>query len=99
MNKFNAIFAAASVTSGLSLNPLPQGNASTATLQSVLGVFFGILGAIAVLMIVLAGFRYILSAGDPSAAGKAKNGIVYACVGLVIAIAAEVIVQFVGSKL
>jgi hypothetical protein len=91
--------AAQNVTSGLSLSGIPHANATQGTLQSILGVFFGILGAIAVLMIVIAGFRYIVSAGDAGAAAKARNGVLYACVGLVIAIAAEVIVQFVGQKL
>ncbi len=77
--------------------PEPQANQSEIT--NILGIVFGIIGALAVLMIVVAGFRYIVAAGDPQATAKAKNGIIYACVGLVVSIAAEVIVQFVVGRI
>jgi hypothetical protein len=73
--------------------------ANEATITKLVGIVFGILGAVAVLMIVVAGFRYIVSAGDPQSTAKAKNGIIYACIGLVISIAAEVIVQFVAGRI
>jgi hypothetical protein len=56
-------------------------------------------GAIAVLMIVTGGLRYVLSQGDPGATQNAKNTILYAVVGLVIAIAAELILRLVLTRL
>lgn len=56
---------------------------------------FGTIGAIALLIIVIAGLRFILSNGDPQNVSKARNTIIYAAVGLAIAVSAEVIVTFV----
>jgi hypothetical protein len=79
---------------------VPTGpKADQGTITNLVGIVFGILGAVAVLMIVVAGFRYIVSAGDAQATAKAKNGIIYACVGLGVSIAAEVIVQFVVGRI
>ena len=53
-----------------------------------------IIGAVAVLMIILGGLRYILSAGDPSSVKGAKDTVLYAVVGVVVAILAFAIVNF-----
>ena len=68
-------------------------------LHKILTIVFGVIGAIALLMITISGLRYVLSAGDPQRISKAKNGIIYALVGLVIALTAEAIVAFVGTRL
>ena len=78
---------------------LPQTPANSNTLQHVLEIVFVIIGALAVLMITISGFRYIVSAGDPQRVAKAKDGIIYALVGLIIAIFAESIVVFVVKRL
>jgi hypothetical protein len=78
---------------------LPQVNANQSTLQSVLGIAFGIIGAIALLTITISGLRYITSAGDPQKASDAKSGIIYSLIGLVVAISAEAIVVFVIGRL
>lgn len=78
---------------------LPTASAGTSAIQTVLEIVFGIIGALALLMIVVSGLRYITSAGNPEKASKAKNGIIYALVGLAIAIAAESIVSFVVRRL
>ncbi len=64
-------------------------------LQGALQIAFGILGAIAVLIIVIAAMQYVISAGDPQKVAKAKDSIIYALVGLVVAILAFAIVTFV----
>jgi hypothetical protein len=46
-------------------------------------------------MIVVSGIRYMTSAGDAAKITGAKNGIFYAVIGLVIAILAYAIVNFV----
>jgi hypothetical protein len=61
----------------------------------MLQIFFAILGALAVLFVVIGGLRYTASGGDPKSMQEAKNTILYAVVGLVVAILAEVIVTFV----
>lgn len=86
------------VATPLDTTPLPSSDV-TQTLPTILGIVFGIVGAIAVLYVTLSGFRYVTSAGDPQKIAKAKNGILYALIGVVVAILAEAIVVYVGSNL
>jgi len=76
-------------------NGLPTTSANTNELQQVLQIVFGIIGALAFLMIVVSGLRYVLSAGNPDRTSRAKNGIIYALVGMVIALLAEALVTYV----
>lgn len=84
-----------------SVNPggLPQAQASSGNITNILNYALAILGGFAVIMIVVSGLRYILSAGDPQKMSKAKSGIIFSLVGLVVAIVAEAIVAFVGNQL
>ena len=56
-------------------------------------------GAVAVIMIVVGGLRYVMSAGDTSAVNGAKNTILYAVVGLVVTVMSYAIVNFVLSRI
>lgn len=78
---------------------LPKVDADENTLQDILQIFFGVIGALAVLMIVVSGLRYVLAGGDTQRAAQAKSGILYALVGLAIAVSAQAIVYFVASRL
>lgn len=77
---------------------LPQAPANSASLQTILGVVFGIIGALSLLVITLSGLRYIMSAGDPQKTAQAKNGIIYALIGLAVSLSAEAIVIYVIGK-
>jgi hypothetical protein len=77
--------------------PLPKVSASGAKLQAILSIVFATTGAIALLIITVAGFRYVISRGDPNAIAGAKNAIIYAVVGLIISITAFSIVTFVAN--
>jgi len=59
-------------------------------------IFF--VGAISVLVLIYAGFTYITSLGDPGKMTLAKKMILYAIIGIVISIAAGVVVSFVVDK-
>lgn len=74
---------------------LPHVAANQGVLNTILNVVIGIVAAISVLFVVIGGLRFILSEGDPQAASKARGTIIYAAVGLLIAIAAEAIVALV----
>jgi hypothetical protein len=74
---------------------VPHTDVSPHTVSNVLELVFGVAGIVAVLIIVIAGMRYSISQGDPQATAKAKNTIIYAVIGLVIAISAFAIVGFV----
>lgn len=78
---------------------LPKLRGDTGTVETIISVVLGFIGAIALLVITVSGFRYVTSAGDPERASKAKNGIIYALVGLVVAIIAQAIVAFVVSEI
>lgn len=79
----------------LTTNPLPQVNADSSTTQDILTAVFGLLGGLAVLFIVIGGFRYITAAGEPTKTASARNQILYSVVGLVVAGMAEVLVNYV----
>lgn len=64
-------------------------------IQTIVNVMLYVLGAIAVIMIVIGGIRYTTSNGESSSITSAKNTILYAVVGLIIAIMAYAIVNFV----
>jgi hypothetical protein len=66
-----------------------------ARIKIVVNILLYLLGAIAVVMIVIGGIRYTTSNGDSSAMTSAKNTILYAVVGLVVALLAYAIVNFV----
>ena len=50
-------------------------------------------------MIVIGGFRYVISSGNDQAVSGAKNTIIFALVGLVIVALAQFIVHFVIGNL
>lgn len=64
-------------------------------IRRVVNILLFIIGAVAVIMIVVGGLRYVLSGGDQSATTSAKNTILYAVIGLIVAFAAYAIVNFV----
>jgi hypothetical protein len=82
----------------VSTSGLPTSSATAGTVKAVLDVVLTITGSIALLMITIGGFRYIISRGDPSATAQAKDTILYALVGLVVSILAYAIVGFVVNS-
>lgn len=63
--------------------------------STITNVLLFIIGAIAVIMIVIGGMRYVLSGGDSNQITAAKNTILYAIIGIVVAILAFAAVNFV----
>ncbi len=62
---------------------------------TVSNVMLFIVGAISVIMVVVGGLRYVISGGNSGNITGAKNTILYAVVGLVIAMLAYAVVNFV----
>ena len=83
------------VFAALDLNQVPDIEADSAHLQTIINTVLGITGAIAVLVIVLAGFRLIFSQGDPGQVASTRNAIVYSLIGLVVIMFVFAIVNFV----
>lgn len=67
-------------------------------IQDIVNLLSIIVGIVAVIMIIYGGFRYVTSGGDSGNITTAKNVILYAIIGLVIAALAQVIVKFVLAK-
>ncbi len=79
-----------------------RGNDQTADLfgsagifQTITNVLLYILGAISVIMIIIGGLRYVISGGNSTNVTAAKNTILYAIVGVIIALLAYAIINFV----
>ncbi|USN96554.1 MAG: hypothetical protein H6797_05855 [Candidatus Nomurabacteria bacterium] len=64
-------------------------------IKTVVNVLLFLLGAVAVIMIIIGGIRYATSNGDAQAVKSAKDVVLYAVIGLVVAILAYAIVNFV----
>jgi hypothetical protein len=83
-----------------------RGNGQPAQLVGDGGVFnritsilLFIVGAVAVIMLIFGGIRYIVSGGDQANVTAAKNTILYAIVGIIVALLAYAAVKFVTSSL
>jgi hypothetical protein len=63
--------------------------------KTITNVMLFIIGAVAVIMLVIGGIRYTVSNGDQGAVKSAKDTILYAIIGIVVAILAYAIVNFV----
>ncbi|MDO8336594.1 MAG: hypothetical protein Q7T74_07540 [Candidatus Saccharibacteria bacterium] len=72
-----------------------SGSTVSVFVQNIINLLLFIAGIIAVVVIVIGGLRYVLSNGDAGAASKARNAILYAVIGLVVAIMAYAIVNFI----
>jgi len=58
-----------------------------------------LIGAISVIMLIYGGIRYTISGGDEKAVTAAKNTILYAVVGIVVALLAFALVNFVIANI
>lgn len=67
-------------------------------LTTVINVIVAVVGFLAVVMIVLGGISFVTSQGDTAKVAKARNTILYGVVGLVVALLAFAIVNFVLSN-
>lgn len=83
-------------TSGSTGTECPDASADVSNIvKTVIDVLSWIVGIISVIMVIVGGLKYILSSGDSNNVNSAKNTILYAIIGLVIVLLAQVIVRFV----
>ncbi|MDB5168022.1 MAG: conserved rane protein of unknown function [Candidatus Saccharibacteria bacterium] len=68
---------------------------ATGIFSTITNVLLFVIGAISVIMIIIGGLRYVISGGDSSNVTAAKNTILYAVVGLIVALFAYAIINFV----
>lgn len=62
---------------------------------TVVNVLLFVIGAVSVIMLIIGGIRYTVSGGDSNAVTGAKNTILYAIVGLLVAFFAFAIVNWI----
>jgi len=65
------------------------------TLGTFINIFSVIIGIITVIMVMVSGFKFITSNGDPNGVSSAKTTLVYALVGVAVVALAQVLVHFV----
>jgi hypothetical protein len=66
--------------------------------EDVINIFSIVVGIIAVIMIIIGGLKYITSGGDTGNVTGAKNTILYAVVGLIVVVLAQIVVRFVLAR-
>ena len=65
------------------------------SITGIINAVIGVLGIVAVIIIIVGGIGYMTSSGDAGKVKKAKDTILYACIGLVVCVIAFAIVNWV----
>ena len=81
----------------LNTDPLPKTGPDI--WQTGLNLAFGIIGAAAVLIIVLAGMRLVFARDNAESITKSRNTVIYAAIGLIIVASAAAITNLIISRL
>lgn len=68
------------------------------TIKTITNVLLFIIGAVAVIVIIAGGVMYTVSGGDAGRAKSAKDTIFYAVIGLIVALVAYAVVNFVINQ-
>ncbi len=78
-----------------------SGNTTTSDslVKLVMNTMFYIVGIVSIIMIIYGGMKYTTSSGDPKKVASAKATILYAVIGLIVALFAVAIVQFVSTRI
>jgi hypothetical protein len=93
-----AIECGAGEASGNNETPANASERVNSTVTKLLNLFSAIVGIIAVIMLIVGGFRYVTSGGNEQSTKSARDTILYALIGLVIVALAQIIVKFVISN-
>lgn len=72
-----------------------SGSSVEGIIATVVNILSWVIGVAAVVMLIIGGLRYVVSGGDANSVSSAKNTILYALVGVVVAALAQALVQFV----
>lgn len=67
------------------------------TAAKIINIVVGVVGVISVAVIVIGAIYFVVSLGDAAKINRAKNAVLYGVVGLVLAVLAFAIVNFVLS--
>lgn len=87
--------ASCAQANGTSSNLFAQGG----VFQTVANTLIFLVGAVAVIFLIIGGLRYVISNGDSKAVEAAKNTILYAIIGIVVAVISFALVSFVITSI
>jgi len=73
----------------------PTGLKLNEVIKTIIEILAFVIAVVAVIMIMISGFKYVTASGDSTKVASAKNTLVYAVIGLFIAAVAQVIVKYV----
>lgn len=74
---------------------IPQTPATQGTLDTIMAEVYIAIGAIGLILMLIAGLRYIMSQGDPAKIAQAKNMVIYTLIGVVVSALAWSITSYV----
>lgn len=69
------------------------------SIGTIIQAILGVLGVVAVIFIIVGAVNYVTSQGDAGKVKKARDTILYAVIGLIIALLAFAIVGFILGKM
>ena len=89
------------ITSGMNATSAGTSTPTDANvvIKNVTNIMFFIIGAVSVIMLIYGGIRYTTSGGNANNVTAAKNTIMYSIIGLIIAILAFAVVNFVVKQM
>ena len=104
INSVNVVRASDMTLSGGVSNSQGEGvpgelTGSDGVFETVVNVLLFIIGAVSVIMLIYGGIRYTTSGGNANNVTAAKNTIMYSIIGLIIAILAFAVVNFVVKQM
>lgn len=74
---------------------LPQVSLNAGTILAITNTVTFIAGALAVIFVIVGGIQYATAGGNPARAAKARSTLTYAVLGLIIAVLARALINFV----
>ena len=80
---------------GCDIDSATAENTATAKIKSIVGVALGVIGVVAVVVVVIAGIFMITANGNPDKIAKARQAIIFAIIGVIVALLAFAIVNFI----
>lgn len=69
------------------------------TIDTIINIIFTFLLVFAAIMLIMAGFQFMTAGGDSEAVKKARDKVLYAIIGLIVAFLARGLISFIEQML
>ncbi|MBU1045544.1 hypothetical protein KJ616_00255 [Patescibacteria group bacterium] len=100
---FAGTFAMPVLAQTISVTPTSPPSYTASQALGIIGTLinyaFGFLLAVAVLMLIFAAYLYVTAGGNPETVGKANKMLMYALIGIAIAVIVRGLIALVGALL